>query len=103
MISPIKKNIGKLKNNKSPGVESFPGEFCNVFINELTPILCRIYNYALEKGDPTKSWAEAEITVIHKAGKDPTQCIGYRPIYKPSLLGFKNFNFNFSRKDSNAY
>lgn len=39
-----------------------------------------MYNYALEKGDPPKSWAEAVLTVIHKSGKDPTQCTGYRPI-----------------------
>lgn len=85
MISPItegeiKKSIGKLKNNKLPGVDSFPGKFYKVLINELTSILCQMYNYALEKGDPPKSWAEAVITVIHKAGKDPTQCTGYRPI-----------------------
>lgn len=85
MVSPIteeeiKKSIGKLKNSKSPGVDGFPGEFYKVFINELTPILCQMYNYALEKGDPPKSWAEAVITVIHKAGKDPTLCTSYRPI-----------------------
>lgn len=49
MISPIKKSIGKLKNSTSPGVDGFPGEFYKAFINELTPILCRMYNSALEK------------------------------------------------------
>lgn len=41
-------------------------------------MVCQTYNYALEKGDPPKSRAEAVRTV--KAGKDPTQCTGYRPI-----------------------
>ncbi len=48
MVSPIteeeiKRNIGKLKNSKSPGVDGFPGEFYKAFINELTPILCTGY------------------------------------------------------------
>lgn len=57
---------------------AFRENFYKAFISELTPILCRTYNYALEKGDPPKSWAEA--VIIHKAGKDPTQCSAYRPI-----------------------
>lgn len=78
IISPItekeiKRSIGKLKNDKSLGSDGFPGEFYKAFINELTPLLCQMYNYALEKGDPPKSLAEAIITVIHKEGKDPTQ------------------------------
>lgn len=72
--------ISKLKNSKSPGVDGFPGEYYKIFVNELAPILCRVYNYALDERDPPKSWAEAIITVIHKEGKDPTQCTGYRPI-----------------------
>ena len=76
----IKNNILKLKNNKSPGADGFPGEYYKTFINELTPILCRIYNYALTEGDPPGSWADAIISVIHKENKDPTQCTSYRPI-----------------------
>lgn len=37
MTAPIKENILKLKNNKSPGVDGLPGEYYKVFVNELTP------------------------------------------------------------------
>lgn len=73
-------SISKLKNGKSPGVDGYPGEYYKIFVNELAPILCRVYNYALDERDPPKTWAEAIITVIHKEGKDPSQCTGYRPI-----------------------
>lgn len=58
----------------------FQGEYYKTFIKELTPVLCKTYNYALEKRDPPRSWSRAIITVLHKEGKDPTPCMGYRPI-----------------------
>lgn len=85
MCSPItvKEIIGiikNLKNSKSPGADGFSGEYYKVFVDELAPILCRVYNYALNEKNPPKTWSEAIISVIHKDGKDPTQCMGYRPI-----------------------
>lgn len=76
----IKFVIGKLKNNKSPGADGFPGEFYKHFQEEITPLLHRVFNYALRAKDPPKTWAEAIISVIHKEGKEPTQCASYRPI-----------------------
>lgn len=76
----IKKSIMKLKNNKSPGVDGLPGEYYKVFEKELTPILHKVYNYALSEGVPPRSWSEAIISVIHKEGKDATLCTSYRPI-----------------------
>ncbi len=58
----------------------FSGEYYKVFVNDLSPILCKVYNYALQSGDPPKSWSEAIISVLHKEGKDPMQCNRYRPI-----------------------
>ncbi|KAF7655957.1 hypothetical protein LDENG_00047860, partial [Lucifuga dentata] len=66
----IKETILKLKNNKTPGIDGFPGEYYKTFVNELTPVLCKTYNYALEKVDPPKSWSEAIISVIRKEGKN---------------------------------
>lgn len=48
----IKENILRLKNNKSPGVDGLPGAYYKTLINELTPVLCRVYNYALTEGHP---------------------------------------------------
>ncbi|KAF7648191.1 hypothetical protein LDENG_00160580 [Lucifuga dentata] len=76
----IKENILKLKNNKSPGIDGFPGEYYKMFVNELTPVLCKVYNYALTEGNPPGSWSDAVVSVIHKDNKDPTQCTSYRPI-----------------------
>lgn len=78
--SEIRETILKIKNNKSPGIDGFSGEYYKIFMNELTPILCKLYNYVLKSGDPPNSWSEAIISVIHKEGKDPLQCNSYRPI-----------------------
>lgn len=76
----IRETIAKLKNNRSPGTDGFSGEYYKCFVNELTPILCKVYNYTLNSGDPPKSWSEAIIAVLQKEGKDPVQCTSYRPI-----------------------
>merc|ERR1739838_396256 len=72
--------IKGLKNNKAPRTDGIPAEVYKALRTELVPKLMRVFNYALAEGDPPKSWAEAIITVIHKEGKDPTRCEGYRPI-----------------------
>ena len=56
--------IKKLKNNKSPGTGGIPGEVYKCFENELSPILARVYNYALAEGNPPRSWAEAIISYL---------------------------------------
>ena len=76
----IREAIKNLKNNKSPGTDGLPGEFYKCFIDDLVPALTTVFNYVLAKGDPPNTWSEAIISVIHKEGKDPTFCEGYRPI-----------------------
>lgn len=76
----IKEVIKNLENNKSPGTDGYPGEFYKCFQVVLTPLLQRVFNYALNKKDPLKTWSEAIISVIYKEGKDPTECASYRPI-----------------------
>lgn len=85
LVEPIKEKevkdiIIKLKNNKTPGIDGYVGEFYKVFIEDLTPVLCKLYNYVLNSGNPPESWSEAIITVLQKEGKDPLQCASYRPI-----------------------
>lgn len=48
----IRGSILKMKNNKSPRTDGFPGEYYKTLVKELTPVLCRVYNYALSAGDP---------------------------------------------------
>lgn len=45
----VKETIAKLKNNKSPGVDGFAGEYYKVFATDLTPVLCKLYNYVLKE------------------------------------------------------
>lgn len=85
MITPIteteiREAIKRLKSNKSPGVDGLPGEFYKCFINDLVPILTKVFRYSLSKNNPPETWSQAIISVIHKEGKDPTLCKGYRPI-----------------------
>src|SRR4029434_1095076 len=85
MVTPISEieirdAMTRLKNNRLPVVADFSGEFYKCFINDLVPILTRVFRYALSKNDPPETWSRAIISVIHKEGKDPTLCEGYRPI-----------------------
>lgn len=85
MIKPISSQeiddtIKTLKSNKSPGTDGSPGEFYKCFAEEITPVLCKVFNYALSTGNPPDTCSEAIISVLHKEGKDSTSCEGYRPI-----------------------
>lgn len=53
----IKEVIKNLKNNKSPGTDGYPGEFYKCLQAEITPLLQRVFNYALNKKDPPKTWS----------------------------------------------
>ena len=72
--------ISTLKNNKSPGPDGYINEFYKKFKDTLSPLLLNAYHHALECGIMAPSWRDATIVVIHKEGKDPTQCQSYRPI-----------------------
>lgn len=71
----VKEVIVQLKNNKSPGLDRFAREY----YRDLTPILCKLYNYVLNSGTPPQSWSDAVITVLHNKGKDPLLCSSYIP------------------------
>uniref|UniRef100_A0A3P9KVM4 Reverse transcriptase domain-containing protein n=1 Tax=Oryzias latipes TaxID=8090 RepID=A0A3P9KVM4_ORYLA len=76
----IENTIKNLKNNKSPGIDGYPGEFYKCFKDEILPLLQKVFNHTLIENDPPKSWSQAIISVIHKEGKDPASCASYRPI-----------------------
>ena len=62
--------IKKLPTHKSPGPDSFIGEFYKAFKEELTPILHRICQKIQEDGRLPNSYYEANITLLPKPNKD---------------------------------
>lgn len=54
--------------------------FIKKFEYDLVPLLCKAYNWALDNETWATTWDSAIITVIHKPGKNPTDCSSYKPI-----------------------
>ena len=65
-----KKVIKKLPTHKSPGPDSFIGEFYRAFMGELTPILHRLFQKIQEDGRLPNSFYEASIILLPKPDKD---------------------------------
>ena len=98
----IKAVIKNLSKNKSPGPDGFTGEFYQTFIEELMPILLKLFQKITKEGTLPNSFYGATITLVAKPEKDNIK----KRILQGNVIDehrCKSHQQNFSKQNSAAH
>jgi hypothetical protein len=76
----IKTVIKSLPTKKTPRPDGFMAEFYQIFNEELTSVLLKLFQEMEREGTLPNSFYKANITLILKPNKDVTRKENYRPI-----------------------
>ena len=82
----VKSAMSKMKSGKSPGTDSISSEIIKACSNSILPLLTKLFNLILVKGQYPKCWTEGVISTIHKKGS-PSSPDNYRGITISSCMG----------------
>jgi hypothetical protein len=76
----IEATIKSLPTKKSPGPHGFMAKFYQIFKEELTPILLKLFQETEREGTLPNSFYEASITLNLKTNEDVSRKGNYRPV-----------------------
>ena len=81
----VKNAINKSKSKHSHGADGIPSSVLKMCMQELSPILTRIFNQSLTQQKVPQIWRSVTITPLHKQGLR-NDLHNYRPISVPSSI-----------------
>lgn len=76
----VNQAVKSLKLGKCLGLDGLSGAFYKQFGDVFSPVLCNLYNKTKLDCPFNNQTQEAQVTLIAKTEKDPTQCSSYRSL-----------------------